>query len=158
MRRADPQSTVSVRVTLCSTPIETAVAGIEYVPAGVEPEPLVGLLELPVPTPELVQLDTPPARIANSAVNSNAFRRRLHPSGSNTSPKASGKMRHPAGPLERADDPDPPVDISTVTFPVTPPLSVSVAGLKRHSAFAGSVPHTNANVPCEPFNGVIVSV
>ena len=43
-----------------------------------------------------------------------------------------------------------PVEISTATLPCTPALSVSLAGLKRQSAFAGSVPQEKANVAPEP--------
>ncbi len=44
----------------------------------------------------------------------------------------------------------PLVEISTRTLPCTPALSVSVVGLKRQSAFAGSVPQAKVKVPLEP--------
>src|ERR1039458_7183015 len=118
-----------------------------WVPAGVEPPPPPPPDPPPEPPPELVQLDTPPARIASNAANSRAVRRRLHPSGNNSSPQTSGTTPHPAGPGERAEDRDCQVNVCTATFPVAPALTVSMLGLKRHSAFAGSVPLWNVNVP-----------
>ena len=97
-------------------------------------------------------------RIDSSTTSIRAFRRRLHPSGSNISPHTSGSNRHWSGLPGRTSIPTFPVEISTVTLPMTPPASVSVMGLKVHSALAGSVPHTNVNVPCEPFRGVITNV
>ena len=42
------------------------------------------------------------------------------------------------------------VEISTRTLPCTPALSVCVVGLKRQSAFVGSVPQAKVKVPLEP--------
>ena len=44
-----------------------------------------------------------------------------------------------------------------MTLPCTPALSVSVVGLKRQSAFVGSVPQAKVNVPLVQL-GVITSV
>jgi hypothetical protein len=90
-----------------------------------------------------VQLETPHARTANKTSHSSPFLRRLHPNGNSTSAHTSGTAPQPTGKVERAEDPACPVDTSTVTFPVTPAFSVSVAGLKTQTAFVGSVPHWN---------------
>ena len=112
----------------------------------------------PKPPPELVQLETPHARTAMNAAISRNLRRRRQASGSNTNPQASGSTRHLAGASERTDDPDFPVEICAVTFPVAPALTcMTLPGLKRQSVLAGSVPHWNVNVPANPFAGVITN-
>jgi hypothetical protein len=155
------QSTISVSVIGCCTPLQATITETGYFPAGVEPETLVGLLGLPPePPPEDAQLVTPPAAIANSAASSRAFRRR-HASGSNTNPQTSGSSRHRDKPVERADDPDCSVEICTVTFPMAPALTGTFCeGLKRHNnSLPAGVVHCklNVNVPCVTFSGVITS-
>ena len=78
------------------------------------PEPPEPPEPLPVPPPELVQLDMPAetaaiSRTRNSALKS-TFRRRPNASGKSSSPHSIGSMRHPAGLAMRAD-PDFPVEI-----------------------------------------------
>jgi hypothetical protein len=53
---------------------------------------------------------------------------------------------------------EPPVDTCTTTFPVTPELNVSAAGLNVHTAFAGSELHAKLNAPEDPASGVNTSV
>jgi hypothetical protein len=105
-----------------------------------------------------VQLDTPAASIASSTNQTSAFPRRFQPNGINTSTHATGTNLHPAGPADSEAAVDCPVEICAITFPVTPAFSVSLAGLNMQSAFAGGVPHWNANVPCDPASGVITIV
>jgi hypothetical protein len=105
-----------------------------------------------------VQLETPPTKIASSPTISKFLRRRRHPIGSNTNPHTTGASRQSTGPFGRANVAAAPVEISTVTFPTTPLASVSVAGLKVQTAFAGRVPHRKPNVPCDPFNGVMINL
>ena len=50
-----------------------------------------------------------------------------------------------------------PVEICAVTLPAAPALTVSLAGVNRQIAFAGSVPHCKVNAPCDPLSGVITS-
>jgi hypothetical protein len=116
--------------------------------------PLGPLLD---PPPDPAQLETPAVTNANSTTSNRAFRRRFQASGSRISPQTSGNARRPNGSTTWADELD-PVEISTVTFPVTPALSVSVVGLKVHSTCDGRVPHWKVKVPAELFKGVITSV
>ena len=76
---------------------------------------------------------------ASKTTSSKPFRRRHNASGSSNNPHVSGSIRHPPGVAIRAD-PETPVSISTVTFPVAPALTVVVGGLNWHTALAGSVP------------------
>jgi len=147
--------------TLCCTPVEVTVTAMVYVPAGVAfaaappPEPPPG--PPPEPPPELAQLEAAPIRIARIAAFHRALRRFDHPNGNNMSAHSTGTAPHP-GPLELATVADWPVEISTVTFPVTPALSVSVVGLNAQTAFAGRVPHCSVKVPRDPFIGVMETV
>jgi len=90
--RLTGQSTVSVRVNECATPSEVAVTGIEYVPAGVIPEPEEGVppLEIDCAT---VQLVIPTARMASTATSSNVLRPRPRTNGSSSKPQANGSTR-----------------------------------------------------------------
>jgi hypothetical protein len=104
-----------------------------------------------------VQLETPPARIESSpSIIKNLLRR--HPNGSSTSPQTSGTSRHSTGLFGRSSVATAPVEMFKATFPTTPLPSVSVAGLKVQTALAGSVPHRNPNVPCDPFSGVMTNL
>jgi hypothetical protein len=94
-----------------------------------------------------VQLDTPPASIASNAHQTSAFLLLFHPSGNSSKTQATGTSLNAPCRFKRALAPDCPTEIPTVTLPVTPPFSVSVLGLKRQIAFAGSVPHAKVKVP-----------
>jgi hypothetical protein len=108
--------------------------------------------------PELVQPVAAPATTStSSSAIQNAFRRRLSANGNTSSPHASGTAVNSAGRSARADV-NAPVEISTVTEPVAPAFTVVVAGLNRHNAFAGSVPHEKENAPEAPFAGLMVAV
>ena len=51
-----------------------------------------------------------------------------------------------------------PVEICTVTLPLTPDPTAGFAGVKAHEAFDGSVVQPSVNVPWLPLNGVSTSV
>lgn len=141
---------------MCCTPFESTVTVIEYVPGGVIPGPLIGMR--PVPPPEAAQLVTAPARMAISAASSQVLRRRLHASGSSTSPQASGTMRQTAGPVARLDDWASPVSTCRSVEPVVPAVTGSLAGLNTHCVYGGSGPHRKVNTPPgELFSRVIVN-
>jgi hypothetical protein len=147
---------VSVTLTCCVKPVDVTLTGIVYVPVAV-PDPPPCPPELPlVPPPELVQLDTPPAKIAANASIRKILRRLRNASGSSSNPHARGTARHNTGPPSFNADPL-LVEISTSTFPCTPALNDSLLGLKLQIAFAGKVPQAALNVPFDPL-GVITSV
>ena len=104
--------------------------GIEYVPAGVTPTPVLCPPELPEMMPEEVQLETPPAMRASSATSSSALRRRLKANGTSTSPQASERTGHADGRTRCADEVGCPVAISTCSLPVVLAGMLSLVGLK----------------------------
>jgi hypothetical protein len=73
-------------------------------------------------------------------------------------PQRSGITFQMRGPRERVDVVALPVDMFTVTLPVTPAFRVSDAGTKVQRAFEGSVPHAKVNDPEEPLSGVSTTV
>jgi hypothetical protein len=90
--------------------------------------------------------------IANNATIMRIFRLRRHASCNKTNPATAGAAPQPAmrESALRAELADPPVVTCTATFPGALPVTVSLAGLKVQTAFAGSVPHANVNVPEDP--------
>src|ERR1035441_9951780 len=120
----------------------------------------VPVLVRTVVTPPLddAQLETPPVRMASTAISSSALRRRARAEGSNTSPQASGRTGQAGGREERAVAWVSPVAISTVTLPVMLAGMPSLAGLKAQVAEVGSVPHWKVKTPCEPLSGLISRV
>ena len=155
----DDQSTMSVRVTWCWTPLEVAVTTTGNVPGAVMPgpEPEPGGVP-PRMTPEDVQLVTPPARIASIATSSNTLRPRLRANGASISPQASGTTGHAGGREELAEVSVSPVAISTTSLPLTLAGMPSLAGLKVQDEYGGSEPHWNVKTPCEPRSGVITNL
>src|ERR1039458_3483484 len=82
-------------------PKEVTLTGIVYVPGGVlEPPPLPPEPPPPVPPPELVQLETPLAKIAARIASRKSLRRFKRASDTRSSPQASGRARGKAGPPE----------------------------------------------------------
>lgn len=110
-----------------------------------------------VPPPELVQLLIAPAIANSSAIGSSSLRPRLSANGNSSSPHSIGSISQPPGLSSRAF-PGLAVEIWISTFPVTPELTVVAAGLNRHNALAGSVPHANVKSPDTPLVCVIAAV
>jgi hypothetical protein len=90
--------------------------------------------------------------IANNATIMRIFRLRRHASGNKTNPATAGAAPQPdmCEPVLRAEFADPPVVTCTATFPGALAATVSLAGLKVQTAFAGKVPQANVNIPEDP--------
>ena len=121
--------------------------------------------ELLLPQPEIV----PKAPIAAAAsTNSNGLcskllRRRVRPNIASSEPgsnnaklvcRSLGWCPGNAGIDRAASEPVPIVSVLVTAFPA----SVTVAGLKEHVSFDGSVPQLGVSVPVKPPIGVKVSV
>lgn len=93
--------------------------------------------------------------IANNATIMRIFRLRRHASGNKTNPATTGAapqpdIREPVRPALWAELADPPVVTCTATLPGALAATVSLAGLKVQTAFAGKVPQANVNIPEDP--------
>lgn len=151
------QSTMSVRVTWCCTPLEVAVTTTGKVPGEVMPGPEPGAVP-PEMTPDEVQLVTPLARIASSAASNKNLRRRARANGASINPQVNGTTGHAGGREELAVVSVSPVAISTTSLPLTLAGMPSLAGLKVQDEYGGSEPHWNVKTPCEPRSGVITNL
>jgi len=102
----------------------------------------------------------PPAVMASNATIVRIFRLRRKASGNNTNPAIVGAAHQPDmhEPAFCTGFADPPVVTCTAIFPGALPVTISLAGLKVQTAFAGKVPHANVKVPEDPPRAVNTKV